>query len=368
MLAVQKKSIGVMTSLDTINQIKRLCSQCDHRHNGVLVENSYMSLESVQRSLSEMGRSAFHTVVNSSTKKATGHNGVLVHTPQTICSSQNLCLKMANASANNASSKESADVLQNFEIRRANGNQYSTTLVIIFGFYGAPNSAVMKYCDLYHSYGYDVIFIHSYLKHFVWPNNSLGLAKDLLDFVVTNCPKYESIVIHAFSMGAYNFTLCMSEMYRAPKQYSCIQKRIHAVVYDSLTIGTLKNMAEGVGRGLSRNNVIQRIIPLSMSLYFKVTNKYTVQVYEHYIELFKRKPLQVPTLVFYCKNDPMSKFSDVEAMVNDWEKSFSFSVTSKCWEISKHSAHLLQHKDEYTCTLDRFLKSVPGLVKIESKI
>jgi hypothetical protein len=273
---------------------------------------------------------------------------------------------MANASANNSSSKGSADVLQNFEIRRANGKQYATTLVIIFGFYGAPKSAVTKYCDLYHSYGYDVIFIHSYLKHFVWPNNSLGLAKDLLDFVVTNCPKYESIVIHAFSMGAYNFTLCMSEMYRAPKQYSCIQKRIHAVVYDSLTIGTLKNMAEGVGRGLSQNNVIQRIIPLSMSLYFKLTNKYTVQVYEHYIELFKQKPLQVPTLVFYCKNDPMSKFSDVEAMVNGWEK--SFSVTRKCWEISKHSAHLLQHKDEYTCTLDHFLKSVPGLVKIESKI
>ena len=332
--------------------------------------NSCLSHNSLQRSSSTLdspvaGRS-FHTLVNNCTSKASKYSHILPKT--TVYSKQNLHLKMENVSTKETSIDRSVDVTKKFNIQRAKAGQCSRTLVIIFGFYGAPKNAVMKYCNLYHSYGFDAIFVHSYLKHFAWPKNSIGLATELLDYVVMKCWKYENIVIHAFSMGAYNFTLCMSEMYKCPERYSSVERRIIAVVYDSLTIGTLKHMAEGVGRGLSQNSVIQKIVPMSMSMYFKLTNKYTVQVYEYYINLFKQRPLKVPTLVFYCENDPMSDYKDVEALVNDWRNRFSFDVTGKCWESSKHSAHLIQHKDEYTSTLDQFLNSVPDLVKIESKI
>ncbi|XP_045216638.2 uncharacterized protein LOC123566524 [Mercenaria mercenaria] len=313
------------------------------------------------------GNRTFCTMVNISSAtagKRAFYTEIYLPTSGRVSSS----VKLTEVSSRPPMSDETSKMSEKFNIRLANSCQCSKTLVIIFGFYGAPEKAIGNYCRLYHGYGFDAMYVPSFLKHFAWPNNSLELATDLLSFVNRSCAKYEHILIHAFSMGAYNFTLCMSEMYRAPELYSSIEKRIEAVVYDSLTIGTLKNMAHGVGMGLSKNRVLQTVIPLSMSLYFKLTNKYTVQVYEHFIDLFKQKPLQVPTLLFYCKNDPMSEYDVVEALVHDWKTKFSFSVVNKSWEKSKHSAHFLVHKDEYSKTLDNFLKGIPGLLKIESKI
>lgn len=261
-------------------------------------------------------------------------------------------------------------ILEEFHIRQAKPScgQQSNTVVIIFSFYGASEKAINSYCRLYHAYGFDAVVVPSYLKHFAWPAVSQELATDLLKFIKKTCGKYENIVIHAFSMGAYNFTVCMSEMYSSPEMYSSIENRIRAVVYDSLTLGTLKNMAKGVGMGVSKNSIIRTVIPLSMSLYFRLTSKYTVQVYEYYIQLFKQKPLQVPTLLFYCKNDPMSEYDVVQALVEDWRKRFSFELMTKSWERSIHSGHLLQHKEEYTKAVDKFLKNVCLLVKIDSKM
>lgn len=257
-----------------------------------------------------------------------------------------------------------------FALRKVNTthSQNSNTVVIIFAFYRASEKAIDNYCRIYHEYGFDALIVPSYLKHFAWPDISLDLAKDLLKFVKEKCSHYENIVVHAFSMGAYNFTVCMGEMYKSPKLYSCVENKIKAVIYDSLTIGTLENMARGVGIGVSKNNMVRMLVPLSMSLYFRLTSKYTVKVYDHYVDLFKQKPLQVPTLLFYCKNDPMSEYDVISELVQDWRKRFSFSVMDKSWEKSKHSAHLLQHRDEYTETVDTFLKSVPGLIRVDSKM
>lgn len=264
------------------------------------------------------------------------------------------------------------EIAQKYTIRKATQHhtegRQSRTLVVIFGFYGASERAITNYCSLYHRYGFDAMYVRSFLKHFAWPKNSIELASDVLSFIGKSCENYDNIVVHAFSMGAYNFTVCIDEMYSKPERYADIQRKIKAVVYDSLTIGSLKNMARGVGLGISRNRVIQTIIPLSMSLYFRLTYPYTIKLYDHYVALFKQKPLEVPTLLYCCRNDPMSEYDVIEVMVADWKRRFRFDLVCKSWDKSKHSAHLLQHKEDYTQTLDGFIKSIPGLVKIDSKV
>ncbi|KAL4236274.1 hypothetical protein ACF0H5_004661 [Mactra antiquata] len=255
-----------------------------------------------------------------------------------------------------------------FIIKKISDKLKSNSLVVMFGFYGATNRAIQNYSDLYQSLGFDVLHVPSYLKHFAWPKNSVSLAGNLLSYLNTTCSSYDQIVIHAFSMGAYNFTVCMGEMYTKPELYGHIQKNIKAVVYDSLTIGELSNMAIGVGQGVSRNVLVQKVVPLSMSMYFFLTSPWTVKFYDEYIDLFKQKPLEVPTLMFACKNDLMSQYKVLIDIEQQWRQKFNFHLVFKLWEQSKHAAHLHTHKDEYVQVLTGFLSSIPSLIKpIEKK-
>ena len=257
-----------------------------------------------------------------------------------------------------------------FTVRKADktGEKSSKTLVLFFGFYGASERSISGYCDVYHRYGYDVLYVRSYLKQFAWPRNSKTLATVLLNHLKTYLQEYETILIHAISMGAYNFTVLTGEFYDKPEVYGEVERKIKAIVYDSIVIGSLKNMSQGVGRGASKNPVIQRLIPLTMSAYLNSTYPFTVRVFNHYNDQFKQRPLEIPTLLFYCKNDPMSEYSVLNALVKDWTEKGTFPLQGKCWDKSKHAGHVFVHKAEYLETLQGFLSTVPGLVVHDSKL
>lgn len=247
-----------------------------------------------------------------------------------------------------------------FVIHRTNV-QSSSSLVLLFGFYNASPKALNKYCQLYTQRGYDVLCLPSHLKHFAWPKLSVNFTNDLLKFIDGSCSGYQNFLIHAFSMGAYNFTVLFCTMYERSEEFSNIQDRIRCVVYDSLTIGDLSNMVNGVTQGISKNPVVRAVIPLTAWMYFGFTHKHTVKLYDRYVDVFKTKPLQVPTLFFYCRNDPMSREEAIVKVVNDWRNRFNFPITTKCWDKSKHAAHLLTHEQDYVTTLNEFLNKVPAL-------
>lgn len=257
-----------------------------------------------------------------------------------------------------------------FQIRKADktGTKKSDTLVLLFGFYAASERSIQSYCDIYHKHGYDVMYIRSQLKQFAWPINSRGLAIVLLEHLKKVSLDYKSIVVHGMSMGAYNFAIVTGELYEKPDLYKPIHDKIVAVIYDSMTIGTLKNMAVGVGLGASRNPVIQKVIPWTMRAYFAVTYPWTVRVFNLYIDQFKQKPLQIPTLIFYSKNDPMSEYQVLFDLIQEWRSRFSFHLTDKCWEKSRHAGHLQVHREEYLALINQFLASVPDLDVSSSKL
>ena len=245
------------------------------------------------------------------------------------------------------------------------------TLVIIYGFYGASDRALQKYSAIYHDYGFDVLPVRSHLKHFAWPKYSIDLANQTLTYLHDNCLGYDTFLVHAFSMGAYNFTVCLSTMYNNPKLYSVIQNKISGIVYDSLAIGSLEGMVYGVAAGISENKLVQWAIPPTMSLYFYLTHRHTVAIYDYYLNIAEKSPLQVPTLLFYCKNDQLSRYDTIESWMQGWRQMYSFPIYGKVWDKSRHAAHLMVHEAEYLQGLDTFVKSVPCLIaniKLESKL
>ncbi|KAK6180374.1 hypothetical protein SNE40_012543 [Patella caerulea] len=272
---------------------------------------------------------------------------------------------MANVTPNHdqtpISCQQESDCLFHFSCRKQiteqaddTKNFSDTCLVIIFGWFGAKTSSIEKYRNLYHERGYDVLFIEGKLPQFVWPPNSVTLAKEINGYLETKCSKYNYYIVHAFSIGAYNFTHCLQLASRYPGQYDNITTKTIGIIYDSLTLGSVKQMVNGMTTGSSSNNIKQIIFRHLLNTFLFVTKKCIMDRHEKSVEFFKESPLHVPTLIFASLNDPMCDPDVLVAMVTSWQE-MMFNVTSKIWSKSAHTLHLRHHYKEYVKKLDDFL-------------
>ncbi|KAL3855767.1 hypothetical protein ACJMK2_014972 [Sinanodonta woodiana] len=236
------------------------------------------------------------------------------------------------------------------------GNQKST-LVLLFGWYKATPAAVDKYCELYHNKGYDVLFIPGYAKYFLWPRNCETVVDHLLNYILLICGVYERFLIHAFSIGAYMYTVLLKVMYERPQTFDVVRLKICAIVFDSLTFGSLQRMSNGIANGLTQNRVARVAIPWIMVLFYGLSYPWTIPFFTSHIELFKTRPLPVMTLMFYCRNDPMSDWEELEKMIENWKK-MGIQVTAKGWDKSVHAANIVHHRNEYVQVLHDFLQKL----------
>lgn len=249
--------------------------------------------------------------------------------------------------------------MTNFRIEKSS-QQTTDTMVVIFFFHGARERVMKKYCNEYHSYSFDVMCVPSYLKTFVRPTKSKKLARKVLSFLKASCASYSRIIIHAFSMGAYHFSVCMREMTINPELYSNLQDKIKAVIYDSLTINCLGNLARMSGKAVFRNKILATSTRLTMSMYFCLTHPWTVRFYRECEELFEQKPLNVPTLLFTCKNDRMCQYDFILEMIKNWRVRDNVEVDIQVWDDSEHCGHLRRHENDYRNALSAFINGVPG--------
>lgn len=230
------------------------------------------------------------------------------------------------------------------------------TLVLFFGWLYAKQGALEKYFNLYHEKGFDVLFVPGHLKHFCWPSYSFTLADAVLKYVRQQTDDYKFILVHAMSIGAYNYTSCLISAQENPEVHQNYIKKVQGIIFDSLTIGSTERMRTGVGIGISKNSIIRSVIPGLLSLYFFLTRSKTVDVFEDMVEKFKKHPAKVPTLFFYSRDDPMCDANTVDELVKSWTNLWNFPVLKQCWEQSIHAGHFLEHKDIYLKFFDDFFK------------
>jgi hypothetical protein len=235
------------------------------------------------------------------------------------------------------------------------------TLVILLGWFRPRPGAVEKYCDIYHQHGYSVLFVPGALAHFAWPQTSMTLARTLLDYLCndeTMTTRYRYFIVHAFSVGAYNFTSCLMLLHDEHPRYLTFTNKLQGVVFDSLTLGSLERMTTGLVTGMSKNQLLRNFLLKFMSVYYYFTYKQTVTFFDKGIDFFQKYPAVVPTLLFYSRDDPMLDAEVMDELVTEWRRRGTFPVTARCWDESIHTAHLHCHANEYISDLDAFLRIV----------
>ena len=238
------------------------------------------------------------------------------------------------------------------------------SLVILLPWLYATERAIKKYCDVYHQHNMDVLVVDVKLKHFVLPSKGRAAARSILSTLAQHdfMQKRQDIVIHSFSIGTYMYNVMLHEMAKQPEKYAVFRDKIRGLVFDSITIGSLDRMSAGVSRRL-RNPVGQFLLQKLINLYFFITKCCTVRAYSDLQYHFKYFPLHIPSLFFYCKNDPMSCEDSIQQIIRLWrdgDENFAGNmvVHEKCWETSLHAGHLKQYPDEYVSILSEFLQSL----------
>ena len=119
-------------------------------------------------------------------------------------------------------------------------------LVLIFQWLYAKPTSVKKYIDLYHQIGLDVLAIRGKLSHFLWPPVGKQLCVELFEYLHEYRPPHEKLLIHAFSVGAYNYTIAMEAAEQDEQETGYFRDRVVGQIFDSIVIGSYENLSSGL--------------------------------------------------------------------------------------------------------------------------
>ncbi|CAH1256119.1 Hypp1592 [Branchiostoma lanceolatum] len=237
----------------------------------------------------------------------------------------------------------------------------SRPLVLLFGWLGAKPRGLDRYRDVYTARGYDVLTVRGRLAHFAWPPRAVTFTEGLLTFLQQETSE-RRLIVHAFSVGAYLYSIFLLHMQTHPDRYGGVRTRIIGQVHDSVVYGGLDMMAAGVAEVSPLPGALVRSAAMA---YFWLTRPYTVDTYNRAIDTFIRGQVAAPTLLFYCENDPMSRAEAMRELVQYWRQA-GVALQVRSWRESRHAGHIVVHRDEYLQTLGGFLDSLP--VKAKAKL
>ena len=240
----------------------------------------------------------------------------------------------------------------------------SKSMVLFFPWLYASKKAIDKYCDLYFQRDMDVMLVNVELMHFMWPNSGKSASKEILAYLTKpeSLNDVDNILVHSMSIGSYFYTVMMMEMAKHPERYSDFSNKIRGQIFDSLTIGGLDQMMRGISN-VSQNKLVQNCMNITLSSYFSLTKRQTVDFYDQAVYHFKHHPIVAPSLFFSCLNDPMSSPDSLQDVIDIWKsndpsRGFPMDVTEKCWPKSAHAGHLHKHPEEYMKVLETFLRKI----------
>ncbi|XP_072097076.1 transmembrane protein 53-A isoform X2 [Mobula birostris] len=226
-------------------------------------------------------------------------------------------------------------------------------LLLMLPWFRAKSPAVERYRQLHHPYGFDILVVETNILHFLWPRLGLSYAQQVVDLLHKGSFASSPIIVHAFSIGVFLFANMIVVSRNIPL-YSNFKARVVGQIFDSLVIGNTDRIAKGVSQILAPP-FLQPVLK-RMTLFW-LMRSYINSYHQAAIKLFWDHPYPAPVLVFSSRNDPLSDWVELEALLQSWQKK-GIPVTGKSWDISHHAGHLRQHPQEYQEVLKSFLNSL----------
>lgn len=242
-------------------------------------------------------------------------------------------------------------------------SQQGRPLVVMLAWLMAREKYLEKYRSIYFQHGFDVLTVKTSPLELMLPRHgSQQVAKHLLDFLRSKVPTYPNVVIHGFSVGAYQFAemLVLLEKGLFGKDgvdSSCeiVKNSIKGMVFDS-AVG-ISGAPHGVAVSLVGKNLLsealERLIRGYLALMYPIATKYHIKAEK----TFLNTPLRCPAMLLVGHDDKLGNPTKNMEMRDRW-KELGLDVTWKSWPNTQHVAHFQRHPEEYTDIIASFLRKL----------
>ena len=243
----------------------------------------------------------------------------------------------------------------------------SRPLVVLLTWLAAQDKHIDKYSNLYLQKGFDVLTVKTNPLELLFPSmGARKIAQNCVTALQTELTQYPSVVIHAFSVGAYQFGEILLEIREQHKRQQqtkdkssdkqmALEDRIKGIVFDSVV--PIEEIPNGVSRSITGNPFLYKLIKSMIDSHLKIFDKVATKYYRASSQVVWNNYMRVPALVLVSQNDLIGTASANQRLTKVW-RDLGIDVTFKCWEKSGHVQHLPKHPVEYEDLIDRFLDKV----------
>ena len=187
------------------------------------------------------------------------------------------------------------------------------------------------------------------------PIGSQIIAQNVVDVLQVLEHQYNTIVVHIFSVGGYQFGEVLVRLKRQKnirmKEY--LMKNWKGLVMDSPVYPEFAPL--GTSKVITSNKIVSTLIVYLLKSYMIIFYNLSTRHYWNSWSAVKEHPNKCPVLYLFSYNDKISDVATNWSWISEFRER-GIPVLYKCWEQSHHVAHLARHPDEYRQVLSEFLK------------
>ena len=181
--------------------------------------------------------------------------------------------------------------------QKVTSDSKSRPLIVVFAWMLAKNKHLNKFRQLWLEKGFDVLTVRtSILDPLLPPIGSQIVAKNLIEVLRKLSINYNEIVIHAFSVGGYQFGEVLVQLTEdTDKNNYKILNSIKGLIMDSIVFA--KDRTSGLSKTLTQNPVFQPIIEKTSFLFFNLFPQLIIKHYNNSEELIVNPPVKYSGLL-----------------------------------------------------------------------
>ena len=163
-------------------------------------------------------------------------------------------------------------------------------LTVIFGWINAKNKNLDKFRQLWNEKGFDVLIVRTSILDTLFPPiGSQIVAQNVVKVLSDLNSKYDEIVIHAFSVGGYQFGEVLVQLTQHEK-YANVLNSFNGFIMDSIVYS--KDRAPGISRTLTTNPILQPMVERITELFFSLFQFLIVKHYNKSEQIIVSPPIK----------------------------------------------------------------------------
>lgn len=231
-------------------------------------------------------------------------------------------------------------------------------LAVLFAWMLAKDKHLEKYRNLYFRRGFDVLTVTTSPLELLLPERgSQPIAKNVLNFMNDQISNYPEIVVHAFSVGGYQFGEVLVEMAKDKNKQilNNMRKAIKGLICDSSA--DMEAIPNGLSRAVTDNWFLQKALKNYIAFHMKLFDSIATKHYMASSQAFKNNVVRCPALILVSHDDAVGNPEANQRVRESWLK-LGLHVQWKCFDSSSHVGHLHRYPEEYQREVDLFLKKV----------